>query len=125
MTENHVTGWDVDRMASKRFSIIITFHNQREFIQDALESAISQQNEDCEIIVVDDASTDGSAEILKRYANKITVECLAVNRGACGARNRGAALASGEYLLFLDGDDALLPWALEVTSRSQKRRNPR
>ena len=111
-------------MASMRFSIIITFHNQREFIQDALGSALSQQNEDCEIIVVDDASTDGSAEILKRYADKITVECLTVNRGACGARNRGAALANGEYFIFLDGDDALLPWALEVYQQIAEAKKP-
>jgi glycosyltransferase involved in cell wall biosynthesis len=101
-------------MASVRFSIIITFHNQQEFIQDALESALSQRNDGCEIIVVDDASTDGSAKILKQYADRVKVDCLDVNRGACGARNRGAALASGDYLVFLDGDDAFLPWALEV-----------
>lgn len=111
-------------MASVRFSIIITFHNQREFIQDALESALSQLNGECEIIVVDDASTDGSAEIMKQYADKVKVECLDVNRGACGARNRGAALASGEYLVFLDGDDAFLPWALEVYQQIVEAKKP-
>jgi glycosyltransferase involved in cell wall biosynthesis len=111
-------------MASVRFSIIITFHDQREFIQDALESALSQRNEGCEIIVVDDASTDGSAEILKQYADRVKVECLDVNRGACGARNCGAALASGEYLVFLDGDDAFLPWALEVYQQIVEAKKP-
>lgn len=111
-------------MASVRFSIIITFHNQREFIQDALASALSQRNEECEIIGVDDASTDGTAEILKQYVDRITVECLDVNRGACGARNRGAALASGEYLVFLDGDDVFLPWALEVYQEIVEARKP-
>jgi len=111
-------------MASVGFSIIITFHNQREFIQDALESALSQRNGECEIIAVDDASTDGSADILKQYADKVKVDCLAVNRGACGARNRGAALASGEYLVFLDGDDAFLPWAVEVYQQIAEAKKP-
>ncbi|MEQ1472706.1 MAG: glycosyltransferase family 2 protein [Candidatus Acidiferrum sp.] len=111
-------------MASVRFSIIITFHNQGAFIHDALESALSQRHANYEIIVVDDASTDGSVEILKQYADKITVERLVVNRGACGARNRGAALASGEYLVFLDGDDAFLPWALEVYQKIVEAKKP-
>jgi glycosyltransferase involved in cell wall biosynthesis len=120
----NVDDGDQNRMGSVRFSIIITFHNQREFIQDAMESALSQHAEGSEIIVVDDASTDGSAEILQQYADRVKLECLDVNRGACGARNRGAALASGEYLVFLDGDDAFLPWALEVYQQIVEAKRP-
>jgi glycosyltransferase involved in cell wall biosynthesis len=95
-----------------RFSIIVTFHNQRQFIKDALDSALSQQKAEFEVIVVDDASVDGSQETLKQYGDAIRLLCLQENVGASAARNRGAAAATGEYLVFLDGDDAFLPWAL-------------
>jgi glycosyltransferase involved in cell wall biosynthesis len=110
--------------ASPRFSIIITFHNQQRFIKDALDSALSQRDAEFEVVVVDDASLDGSQEILKGYADAIRLVCLGTNVGACAARNRGAAEAAGEYLVFLDGDDALLPWALDVYNRIVEKKSP-
>ena len=114
-----------EQAAVPRFSVIITFHNQREFIKDAMESALSQQHAHYEIIVVDDASSDGSPEILQEYRDAVQLLCLGKNVGACAARNRGAAAAQGEYLVFLDGDDALLPWALEVYERIVAAKNPK
>lgn len=111
-------------MPSIRFSIIVTFHNQREFIREALESALSQRRAGFEVIAIDDASTDGTPEILQNYDGKIKVKCLETNEGACSARNRGAALATGEYLVFLDGDDAFLPWALDVYERIVQAKKP-
>jgi glycosyltransferase involved in cell wall biosynthesis len=108
-----------------RFSIIITFHNQRDFIKDALHSALSQRNADFEVIVVDDASVDGSQEILKQYGDAIRLLCLEKNAGACAARNQGVAMATGEYLVFLDGDDAFLPWALEVYEKVAAAKRPK
>ncbi|MGC8490554.1 MAG: glycosyltransferase family 2 protein [Syntrophobacteraceae bacterium] len=99
---------------SIRFSIVITSYNQRDFIRDAVESALSQRSSLREVIVVDDGSKDGSIEILKRYGNSIRLLELAENRGAIEARNRGAALAAGDYIIFLDGDDLFAPWALDV-----------
>jgi glycosyltransferase involved in cell wall biosynthesis len=110
--------------ASPRFSIIITFHNQRRFIKDALDSALSQRVAEFEVVVIDDASTDGSQEILKGYGDAIRLVCLETNVGACAARNRGAAEAVGEYLAFLDGDDALLPWGLDVYNRIVQQKSP-
>jgi glycosyltransferase involved in cell wall biosynthesis len=110
----------VDRV---RFSIVITFHNQRQFIADALDSALQQKNAGFEVIAVDDASSDGSPEALRQYEKVAKVLCLEKNLHACGARNRGAALARGEYLVFLDGDDAFLPWALEVYERIVTEKN--
>ena len=77
-----------------------------------------------EIIAVDDASTDGSQQILRQYGDSIRVVCLETNQGACGARNHGASLAVGEYLVFLDGDDVLLPWALDVYERVAQEKRP-
>ena len=111
--------------AVPRFSVIITFHNQREFIKDAMESVLSQQHAHYEIIVVDDASSDGSPQVLQEYREAVKLLCLDKNVGACAARNRGAAAAQGEYLVFLDGDDALLPWALEAYERIVAAKNPK
>jgi len=112
-------------MPTTRFSIIITSYNQREFIKDAVGSALSLRNAEREIIVVDDASTDGSQEILRKYGDAIRLICGETNQGACAARNCGAALASGEYLVFLDGDDTFLPWALDVYERIVQAKKPK
>jgi glycosyltransferase involved in cell wall biosynthesis len=100
-----------------RFSVIVTFHNQKNFVRDALDSVFLQEHAEFEVIVVDDASTDGTPSTLREYAPKIRLELLNDNVGACAARNHGASVARGEYLVFLDGDDALLPWALRVYER--------
>jgi glycosyltransferase involved in cell wall biosynthesis len=107
-----------------RFSIIVTCYNQREFIGPALESALSQQGARNEIIVVDDGSTDGSCEVLESYAESIQIVMFRRNRGAIPARNHGASLAGGEYLVFLDGDDVLMPWALHVYNQIIVDRHP-
>jgi glycosyltransferase involved in cell wall biosynthesis len=104
-------------MPAPRFSIIITSYNQREFINDAVTSALGLPQANREIIVVDDASTDGSQDDLVGYGDAIRLLSLDANRGRGGARNAGASLAIGEYLVFLDGDDAFLPWALAVYDR--------
>lgn len=112
-------------MPAIRFSIIITFYNQRAFIKDAIDSALSLQYAEKEVIAVDDASVDGSQEILRQYGDTIRLVCLESNQGACAARNRGAALAKGEHLVFLDGDDAFVPWALNVYERVVREKKPK
>jgi glycosyltransferase involved in cell wall biosynthesis len=97
-----------------QFSIIITCCNQRHYIREAVESAFSQRYLHKEIIVVDDASTDGSQQVLEQYGEKIKLANCQSNQGASRARNLGASMATGDYLVFLDGDDVLLPWALDV-----------
>jgi glycosyltransferase involved in cell wall biosynthesis len=100
-----------------RFSVIIACYNQAAFIRDAVGSVLGQEFTGSEVIVVDDASTDGSKDVLKGYGGAIRLVSLETNGGACAARNTGAALAQGDYLVFLDGDDLLLPWALRLQSR--------
>jgi len=107
------------------FSIIVTSYNQREFIRDAVDSALSVQDSATEIIIVDDASEDGSQEILRGYGDSIRFASLDTHLGACAARNHGASMATGEYLIFLDGDDALMPWALKVYERIVQRGKPK
>lgn len=111
-------------MIDALFSIIITFHNQRAFVEDAVDSALSLRNPNKEIIVVDDGSTDGTQDNLTQYRDKVRLVRLETNQGAGAARNCGAALATGEYLVFLDGDDALLPWSLDVYGRIVQIKQP-
>src|SRR5215831_14370258 len=108
-------------MRSCRFSIIVTCFNQRSFIRAAIESALIQGAD--EVIVVDDGSNDGSMEILQEYRDRVRLCPLAKNGGAPRARNHGFLMATGDYLLFLDGDDILVPWAVAVYKRVLERHN--
>ena len=104
-------------MSTVSFSVIITAHNHRAYIAEAVESALRQTYSARDIIVVDDASTDGMQDLLDRYGDSITPVFLASNHGGSAAHNAGARIARGEYLIFLDGDDVLLPWTFEVYRR--------
>ena len=99
---------------SPQFSVIVTCYNQAIFIAQAVKSAVAQSCNTCEVIVVDDASTDDSVEILKGFGNSIRLLRAPKNIGANAARNLGASFAAGDYLVFLDGDDLLAPWALNT-----------
>jgi glycosyltransferase involved in cell wall biosynthesis len=99
---------------SPQFSVIITCHNQALFIQDAVNSALAQSYKAREVIVVDDASSDDSVDLMKVFGNSLRLICASENIGANAARNLGASIASGDYLVFLDGDDLLSPWALST-----------
>lgn len=90
-------------------TIVIPSYNQQEYLADAIESALGQ-TVPCEVIVVDDGSTDNSLEIAKRYQVKVIEQ---VNKGLSSARNTGIMNATGDYVLFLDADDALLPNCVE------------
>jgi glycosyltransferase involved in cell wall biosynthesis len=108
-----------------RFSIIITCHNQSAYIRDAVNSALEQGYEAKEVVVVDDASSDASPQILKEYGNKIRFAAFQTNQGCTTSRNLGAAMATGEYFAFLDGDDVMLPWALDVYDRVVDLKKPK
>jgi CDP-glycerol glycerophosphotransferase len=91
-----------------RFSIIIAVHNTAEFLADCLDSLLEQSFQNFEVIMVDDASTDGSLFCLSRYAvsdPRFTVVELDRNGGAGAARNAGLARARGDYVWFIDSDD--------------------
>lgn len=113
------------QLSKLRFSIVIACYNQEDFVRQAVESALFQEHPSKEIIVVDDNSQDGTADILTTFGESIILARLLTNRGAAVARNHGASLASGEYLVFLDGDDVLMSRALEVYDRLITARRPK
>lgn len=88
-------------------SIVIPCYNSENYVSECLESVLSQDYANIEVVVVDDGSTDSSLEILSRYPG-IRVLSQA-NAGACVARNRGFGISRGKYVKFLDSDDLLEP----------------
>jgi len=97
-----------------KFSVIIPVYNRAGTIRRALESVLNQTYPAQEIIVVDDASTDQTAEILYSYLPKIRIIRFPENRGVSAARNAGIHHAQGEWIAFLDSDYQWLPQKLEM-----------
>jgi len=90
-------------------SIIIPAFNAQRWIRAAIDSALSQTWAHCEIIVIDDGSTDGTAALVEaEYGLRVKLR-RQPNRGVAAARNAGLEVARGDYVQFLDADDILLP----------------
>jgi len=94
-------------------SVVIPTYNQPDFLREALESVFAQTFKDYEVIVVNDGSTDGTAELLEQYGDRIRV-VTQDNQGIGRARNRGMDAAVGRYIAFLDHDDLWHPSKLET-----------
>jgi glycosyltransferase involved in cell wall biosynthesis len=95
-----------------RVSVVIPVFNAETYVAAAIESVLGQTLEDFELIAVDDASEDGSPELLERLARsdrRIRVITNDQNLGLSGARNRGWRVARARYIAFLDADDVALP----------------
>jgi SAM-dependent methyltransferase len=98
-----------------KVTIVITCFNYALFLSDAIESALNQTIRAAEIILVDDGSTDDTAEVAARYP--MVGYVWQRNQGLSAARNTGLAVASGDFIVFLDADDRLLPSALDAGLR--------
>ena len=94
-------------------SIIIPTYNAEKYIKTAINSALKQTYQKIEIIVVDDGSTDKTAEIVKFYKNPRIIYIYQENQGQSAARNAGIKIAKGEYIALLDADDLFLPEKIE------------
>lgn len=99
-----------------KVSILVAVYNAEHFLAQCLESLVNQTLNDLQIICIDDASTDESPNIIKRYAatdKRIVLLKLPENMGVSKARNRGLSIANGEWVMMLDSDDWLSKDALE------------
>jgi glycosyltransferase involved in cell wall biosynthesis len=92
-------------------SIIIPNYNYARYLREAIDSALAQTYQPFEVIVVDDGSTDESRSVIQSYGPAIQ-PVFQKNEGLPSARNAGIAKAGGEFFVFLDADDALLPDAV-------------
>ena len=103
-----------------RISVIIPTYNRAGWLSHAIDSVLSQTYKDWELIVVDDASTDETAELLACYASKLRTITLSTNQGVSASRNTGILKSKSPWIAFLDSDDRWLPQKLEKQVRYQQ-----
>ncbi len=96
-------------LMNPKISIVITNYNYARFVARAIDSALMQSPPVHEVIVVDDASTDGSREIIEAYRGRVKIVFQPQNGGQGAGFNAGYAEATGDLVGFLDADDFLLP----------------
>ena len=97
-----------------KVSVIIPTYNRADILPRAVSSALSQTYDDCEIIIVDDCSTDHTRETVSAWSEeRIRYIRHAENRRQSGALNTGIDNARGQYVAFLDDDDEWVPTKLE------------
>jgi CDP-glycerol glycerophosphotransferase (TagB/SpsB family) len=100
-----------------RFSVIVPAYKVQAYLHECLESVLSQSCPDLELVAVDDCSPDACGAIVDEFAARdarVRPVHLAENGGPGGARNAGLEVATGDYVVFLDGDDTLTPDALQA-----------
>lgn len=97
-----------------KVSIIIPAYNSAISLKQCVDSVLAQDYENIEVIIVNDGSTDDTSKIAHDIAkkNKNIIVIDQENRGLGEARNSGVAISSGDYAIFLDSDDLLLPWSV-------------
>src|SRR5437763_13803279 len=101
-------------------SVVIPSYNMAPFVSSTIESVLTQESSDVEVIVVDDGSQDNTAEVVKPYLDRIVYQ-YQPNRGVAEARNHGIDLARGRYIRFLDADDVLYPASLSAQRQALAR----
>lgn len=95
-------------MDNPKVTFIVPIYNTEKYLKQCLDSILNQTLKEIEVICIDDASTDNSAVIIRKYSeNDDRVKCvfLKESRSALVARKIGVELAKGEYILFVDSDD--------------------
>ena len=99
-------------MKNFKISIIVPVFNAEKYLRETVESVITQNYKNWELIAINDGSFDKSLEILTKFSNldsRIKV-ITSNNKGVSNARNIGISMASGDYILMLDSDDARIPY---------------
>ena len=106
---------------STTFSVIVTCYNYRDFVEEAVDSALAQTRAAAQVIVVDDGSTDGTKELLERLAREDDRILVIDNAGSgvASARNAGLHAADAPLIAFLDSDNAWAPHFLELMAREK------
>jgi glycosyltransferase involved in cell wall biosynthesis len=99
-----------------RISIITPSFNQAQYLEQTIESILSQKYPNLEYIVIDGGSTDGSAEIIRRYGPHLTYWVSELDKGQTDAINKGLRRATGEILAYLNSDDYYVPGAFKAVA---------
>ena len=106
-----------------KFSIIVPAYNREMMIMTTIQSVFNQTFTDYELIVIDDGSTDRTYNNVSKFVGDNIRLIRQTNQGPEAARNKGAMVSGGEYLVFFDSDDILMPHALEIYSNLIKKLN--
>ena len=102
---------------NKKVSVIVPIYNASEYLSRSIESILNQSYDNLEIILIDDASTDDSKDIIKKYAlkdSRIRPIYSEVNQGVSRTRNMGLKSASGDYVMFIDSDDYIVKDMIKI-----------
>lgn len=111
---------------NKKVSVIVPVYNAEKYLKRSIESVINQTYKDLEIIIIDDKSTDNSKKIIQKYAssdNRIRAFFSEINQGVSKSRNIGMKSVSGDYIIFMDADDYIVPNAIEVMMNASNKYN--
>ena len=104
-----------NKKSSPTISILTPVYNQEKYIAETIESVLSQGYPNLEYLVLDDGSTDGTLEIIKKYANQIRWQTQ-INMGESATVNKGVEMLNGEIVGIVNGDDPLLPGILQAVT---------
>lgn len=102
-------------------TVIIPLYNKGKSISTTVASVLSQTNGDFELLIVNDGSTDNSLHEVSKFNDERIRVVNQPNQGVSAARNKGVLEAKGEWILFLDADDLLLPYCLDELLRMQRK----
>lgn len=104
-------------------SIILPVYNRKDLLPDCMASIFAQTHQELQIILIDDGSTDGTAELCRDYAARDprVMVLSGTHSGVSAARNLGLDAATGKYLFFLDSDDAIHPALIETLCQAMER----
>ena len=99
-----------------RISVITPSYNQGEYLEATLRSVLDQDYEELEYVVIDGGSTDGSVQIIERYASRLAYWVSEPDRGHAHALNKGFERATGDILCWINSSDMYYPWTLRTVA---------
>lgn len=102
--------------ARPKISVVTPSFNQAEFLEETMQSVLGQNYPELEYVVIDGGSTDGSAEIIERYSDKLHYWISEKDAGHGDAINKGFSQTNGEIMAWINSDDKYTPWAFSVVA---------